>query len=236
MIKLFFLLGFFFSASSVLALTDVEFSDPLLFVSYELSVTYDSATQTLLPPISTTRAYTIVRKDFAPPVSAFNGEFLGILLGPKEKEYQRFGIQKPEKSVTGGKEIFTTPAPYHPSAERIDIYKGAVKLFSIDVTGSRICVEDGMCMSEVGENDQNCSADCALVLPPPPTQTPTQAETPSEPRPITPGALPPIAQSGEDSIEEAGTLVSSRFLPLVFFGLGLLSFVVWVYLRKKARG
>ncbi len=212
------------------ALTDVILNDPTEMTSYDLNLVYDDAKGTLRLPTSSSSQYHIVREVFNPTRAAFQSEFLGILIGPDEKIYQRFGIPLPQQISTGATLPYSIRAPYHPSGERIDVYKGGTKLFSVDLTASRICVEDGRCELDGGENDQNCPVDCASI---PAKQSLTVQPGSPTPPTITPGALPP--QGSVTSAEAGSEGLLSNVLSLVFFLLGLASFGVWMYLRNRSR-
>jgi hypothetical protein len=222
---------FLFIASPVLALTDVVLNDPTALSSYELSLTYDDAKGTLLPPTSSTTAYRIIRAQFVQPSGSFESGFLGILIGPKEKVLQRFGIPKPGNMPTGGRVSYGVPAPYYPSGERIDIYAGSVKLFAIDLSASRLCVEDSICAFGSGESEQNCPADCTRTPP-----APASTKTPPPPLPTTPGALPPRLAQKEEPIPLIGREISPMLWSFAFLALGLASFASWIVLRRKHKG
>jgi hypothetical protein len=50
--------------------------------------------------------------------------------------------------------------------QRLDVYQpDNVSLFSVDVRGFAKCNTDGMCQYELGENQYNCIADCAVDNP-----------------------------------------------------------------------
>jgi len=230
--RYFIFLTFLFVASPVFALTDIILTDPTNITSYELNMMYDSSKNTLSPSLASSSQYQIVREIFTASPKAFQSEFLGLLVGPKEKEYQRFGIPLPEEVITGSIQSYGVSAPYHPSGERIDVYKGGTKLFSIDISASRICVEDGRCEGDAGENDLNCSVDCRDT-PPPQGNLVSESGGPILP-PITPGALPPQGSKAIDETPSEG--LSSMVLSVIFLILGLLSFGVWAYLRKRSQG
>ena len=62
----------------------------------------------------------------------------------------------------------TVKAPYFPDADRVNFYNlQGEKLLTILVRGSSVCNNNGVCESDVGENQKNCSADCKSVYPAP---------------------------------------------------------------------
>ncbi len=228
--RYFFPIIFFIIAIPASALTDVVLNDPTALTSYQIPLSYDDTKETIRPSTASTSQYLIVRGPFMVPPRAFESPFLGILIGPNETVFQQFGIPLPENIVTGSVMAYSVPAPYYPSGERLDVYKGGLKLFSIDLSASRICIEDGRCDFAVGESEQNCQADCANIpLPPKGNVTEPMRPTPT----ITPGALPPVVQVG--SLEEPSGDPSTNMLAGLFLVLGLTSFGFWMYLRKKGR-
>jgi hypothetical protein len=174
----------------------------------------------------------LVSKTYVSPKGGFESPFLGISVGPKEKINQRFAIPRPEFQITGEKTTYSVPAPYFPAADRIDIYKGSKKLFSIDISNSRLCVEDGMCFSDAGENTMNCPSDCTTLLP----ASKPSIQPPPKPQPtVTPGALPPRANVVEPLVSSEKKDVSRIILSGILFVLGMASFVFWLYLRRRNR-
>jgi hypothetical protein len=214
------------------ALTDVLLNDPTTTSSYMVSLRYDDSKGILLPEAGFSSPYHIIRGPFIPDPRGLESGLLGILVGPGEKVYQRFGIAKPKVSVTGTIMSFAVSAPYHPSAERLDLYKGATRLFSIDLSASRLCVEDGACRMDAGETEANCSVDCVGAS----VQRPVQQNMAQQVRPqaqVTPSSVPPRA--GVLPVEVEAERPTTLLLSVMFFVLGLISFIFWIYLRKRSR-
>lgn len=223
---------FLFVPHSVSALTDVVLDDPTQVTSYEITLVYDDTQSTLRLPKDAKQPYVIVRDAFVPDPRAFQGDFIGFLIGPNEKIYKRFGVPLPEGVTTGSLLTYQVKAPYDPSAERIDIYKGAQKLIALDVTGSRICIEDGICRREIGENAENCPVDCVDIgegvaeVPKVAQQSPSSGV-------VSPSSLPPRANPPQVIGDEDRSPL--LLYALISFLLGVGSFFAWAYMRRRSR-
>jgi hypothetical protein len=227
---LFFVILSFLFAHHATALSDVFLDDPSRDSAYNLQFVFDESEHTIFPEKITVPSYSIVRTIYT-PTNVLAKEFLGVVVGPNNKIYHRFDIPLPTGVLTGAKVPFTVLAPYYPSAEKIDVYSGANMLFSIDVSASSICVIDGLCNEEAGEQELNCPNDCTFVPPPPP---PPPVLEPEED--LGEGTLPPEGNiPTEGLMEETGGRFSPKLIALTFIVLGLLSFSVWMYLHKKAQ-
>jgi hypothetical protein len=194
---------------------------------YELQLQYDPTKQHILVDGETPyRVISGTAPLLGPPRFS---EYFGSVYSGAGKTLLEFGFSRPENVLSGKRTPFPLRVPYFFNATHIDLYQGSTILLSIDVTPSAVCRENTRCEMEYGENIQNCPADCENVSSSfiDPQQT---VQTTSKDAPIMPGALPPDGKR-----EEAVPPHTSSFpvLSVIFFVLGLGSFGVWVYLRRK---
>lgn len=105
--------------------------------------------------------YDLIAENYSPvlnpPTALLWGEVVAIG-GKKEAAFQFSPHQ--------GK--MTVRAPYFSDADLVNFYNSQdQKLLTISVRESSVCNNNGVCESDGGENQTNCSADCKLVYPAP---------------------------------------------------------------------
>ena len=141
----------------------------------------------------------------AAPYESSSGNFYGVIADFKNQEIKRFKFDP----VSGKNSI---KAPYYPEAKIADFYDNLdKKLLSIDVSGSAICDQDEVCESDVGENTENCSFDCKLLIPPLKDQN---------------------SSSGEPPESRLSLLIYSAALLIVII---IIVIVVWFFKRKSPK-
>lgn len=104
--------------------------------------------------------YDLIAENYTPEIikgqTGYRGEIMAIG-GRKEATFQF--------SVRQGK--MTTKAPYFSDAEAVNFYNPeGRKLLTISVRESSVCDNNGICESDVGEDKNNCSADCHVLFSP----------------------------------------------------------------------
>lgn len=83
-----------------------------------------------------------------------------------------------EKLLVKGK--ISAKGPFLADGKEVNFYNvEKEKLLTISLSGTSFCNDDGICNGEVGEDEKNCPADCA-VFTPSPSDLPSPSPTPTE--------------------------------------------------------
>jgi hypothetical protein len=196
---------------------------------YELHLEYNPLTQKIAIDTDATSPYRVISGTTSFSVSPRFSEYYGSVFSGNEKKLFEFGFSHPTIVVSGVVAPLPLRVPYFPNATRIDVYQGSTMLLSLDVTGSSVCRENARCEIEYGETPKNCPSDCEDVVATAPVSTGTVQARPQGTL-VTPGALPPWGGVENESVPPTS---STPVLSIIFFVLGLGSFGVWVYLRRR---
>lgn len=113
--------------------------------------------------------YDLIAEPFTPQVLETASPFRGVVVDFKNEAKATFQFN-PE--LVKGK--ISVKGPYSADAAKVDFYNDENQLLlTLDVSGSSVCNDDGICNSDVGENYDNCPNDCPRPTPSPsPTVTP----------------------------------------------------------------
>jgi hypothetical protein len=102
------------------------------------------------------------------------GDFYGEIVSGQKKSLARFWFHTPQTFVPAKqKSVLSVSAPYFANADHVTFFRqNGTPLFTIDVSGSSFCDDNGACNSDRGENGRNCPHDCPLT-----EETPIKEET-----------------------------------------------------------
>lgn len=116
--------------------------------------------------------YDLVAAPFVQTVTGIN-PYKGEIVSAQNKTEGLFQF-----NPTTGK--LSVQAPYFSDASKVNFYNNNGQLLlTLNVSGSSVCNDNGVCESSVGENSTNCPNDCppstAPTLLPPTSTTPTSS-------------------------------------------------------------
>ena len=115
--------------------------------------------------------YDLIADQFVQPQLDTDKPFKGEVIGISGSIIGNFKFNPP---VAKGK--VSVKGPHFSNASKVNFYNDKDELLlTVEVSESSVCNEDGVCNSETGEDDQNCSSDCKIT----PTTTITPKPQPS---------------------------------------------------------
>ncbi len=112
--------------------------------------------------------YDIIPEKFVPETLTtqfpFRGEVIN-LMGEVAETFQ-FDPRRGNPKFLKGK--ISVKAPYFPDGQKVNFYDGqGSQLMSVFVSESSFCNDDGVCNSDVGEDNKTCPSDCKTATPTP---------------------------------------------------------------------
>lgn len=111
-------------------------------------------------------AFDLIAQEYQPPVD--EADYRGEILSVRGVKIADFNFSLGGVTSTGRGKV-SVLAPYFDNAQTAIFYNPSDRqLLSVDVAPfGPVCNEDGFCNADVGEDSQNCPADCAVTTPSP---------------------------------------------------------------------
>lgn len=175
-----------------------------------------------------------------------SGDFYGEIVSGRKITLMRFWFDKPTTFVPAeGKSILDIRAPFFANADHVTFFSASgKKLFTISVSGSSFCNDNGVCNKDVGESSLNCPNDCPpipgeelqvipeetapVVVSAPPVETITET-------PVITETATKTATEGITRTETGAANSQNMVIPLTIgVFLILLSILGWVVWKKMA--
>src|SRR3990167_398128 len=117
-------------------------------------------------------SYDVIPETFVP--ETFNTQFpyKGEVINFKGEVAETFQFDPRQGNPNFLKGTLSVKAPYVPDGQKVSFYNvQGNQLLSIFVSESSFCNDDGICNSDVGEDNKTCSSDCKTVIPVPTVTT-----------------------------------------------------------------
>ncbi len=165
------------------------------------------------------------------------GEYRARIIGVKGQILTDVYFNEPSTYLpTKQKYILDLEAPYFANADRVDFSKNEALIFSMSLKGTAFCNENGLCDTQIGENNRNCSMDCPVPQVPSEDSAfidETKDESPQEV--ITPSAPEPPSEfdTPGTTIRSGGGVSPQSIIPLVVGVLLVLIAITGVIVMKR---
>lgn len=173
-----------------------------------------------------------------------SGDFYGEIVSVRKVTLLRFWFDKPTTFIpVEGRSIIDVRAPFFANADHVTFFSASgKKLFTISVSGSSFCNDNGLCNKDVGESSLNCPNDCPPIpgeeLPPEeiapefvsPAPVTTITPTPEVTTETATETAPSITRTETETTDSKSTVIS---LTIGVF-LILLSVLGWIVWKKMA--
>ncbi|OGZ06505.1 MAG: hypothetical protein A2845_00060 [Candidatus Lloydbacteria bacterium RIFCSPHIGHO2_01_FULL_49_22] len=174
-----------------------------------------------------------------------SGDFYGEIVSGRKVALSRFWFDKPTTFIPAeGRSILEVRAPYFANADHVTFFStSGKKLFTISLSESSFCNDNGICNKDVGESSLNCPNDCPPIpgeeLPLPPEEIVPEVVSAPPVETITPAPITTeVATETAAGVAETETGTANSRSTVISLTIGvfliLLSILGWVVWKKMA--
>lgn len=149
------------------AISDTRLPDNF---SYLFHIYYDNGQ--LLADRDFEFKYNLIAEEYVPEIIGAGSPYKGEIINVRGKVVATFNFDPKSGNPAFNKGKISVRGPYFADASKINFYNDRGKLLlTLDVGSSSFCNDNDVCNKDIGENRDNCPADCK----PKPTTTPPPA-------------------------------------------------------------